>query len=732
MEKGALASAVASPLDNYDSKAASSHHEEKTEVIYGEENVIKWALQELSATNKTLDLCGDRYGPSIIVANELIMQKYIELHNRGVRQRVITEITSENIADCKKLMKFQELRHLDGLKGYLSIADGRMLGAHAFRQEHGLPHAVVSTVRLFVEQQQYFFETLWNKAIPAKHRIREIEEGVPVEKTEVIYGSDNGIRVALECFARTKERLDTCCDSTMPSVVVTTIPIKNAGSQAIRRGVKSRVITEITKENIEYCKEMIRIGHELRHLDNVKGNFSVGDVDYVGNAAQSANTPLPQLIHSSVKAVIEQQQYFFETLWSKAIPAEQRIREIEEGVKPEVIETIREPKVTQERVFELIKSAKEEILIIFSTSNALRRQEKAGALDFLIRTTKSKNVRVRILSPIDDRVQDIIDKIKRESKTRIEVRNIEEPLQTKVSVLIADRALLLSAELKNDSKETSLEAIGLATYSNSKPTVLSYASIFESLWNQTELYEHTRYLYQQLRSHDKMQKEFMDIAAHELRTPIQPILGLAQLLRDQLSDPTQVQFLDIILRNAKRLQKLQEEMLDVTRIESGSMKIYKESFNINDLIFNVLQDFRTQLKENNRIILSYKSDGDIWVIADKSRIAQVISNLLANAIKFTKAGRIEVQLRKGNGKKIADSNHVIVSIKDEGSGIDPSVMPRLFTKFASKSEKGTGLGLFISKSIIEVYDGKIWAENNRGRKGATFTFTLPIQKPSQE
>jgi two-component system, OmpR family, sensor histidine kinase VicK len=394
------------------------------------------------------------------------MQKYIELHHRGVRQRSITEITGENVIACKKLMEFQELRHLDGLKGYLAIADGRILSTHAFRREHGLPHAVESNVRIFVEQQQYFFETLWNKAISA----------------------------------------------------------------------------------------------------------------------------------------------------------EQRIREIEEGIEPEVIETIREPKVTLERTLELIKSAKEEILVIFSTSNAFRRQEKAGAVDLLIRTAKSKDVKVRILSPFDDYVTDIIEKIKRENKIRIEIRNIEEPLQTKVSVLIVDRVSLLSVELKSDSKETSLEAIGLATYSNSKATVLSYASIFESLWNQTRLYEETKQLYQQLKSHDKMQKEFMDIAAHELRTPIQPILGLAQVLKDQISDSTQTRFLDIILRNAKRLQQLQGDMLDVTRIESGSMKIYEESFNLNELIFNVVQDFSTQLKGDAAIKLNYKSDGDVWVNVDKNRI----------------------------------------------------------------------------------------------------------------
>ena len=550
-------------------------------------------------------------------------------------------------------------------------------------------------------------------------------------KTIVLTDPNHIMRSATALLSNVKERVDCSADSNAPYSHFILKPVRDGYIHLKNRGIKVRFITEITKENLYYSKELMKIV-ELRHLDGLKGNFGISDgVEYRASPTSKQEEIPSEYIISTVKSFVEQQQYFFDMLWSKAIPARQRIREIEEGIKPEVIETIREPKVTQERVFELIKSAKEEILVIFSSSNAFRRQGKAGAVDFLIMTAKSKGVKVRILSPFDDYVKHMIDKIKREGrKTRIEIRNIEEPLQTKVSVLIVDRASLLSAELKNDSKETSLEAIGFATYSNSKPTVLSYASIFESLWNQTQLYEHIRYLYEQLKSQDKMKQEFMDIAAHELRTPIQPILGLAQVLKDQTSDATQTKFLDVILRNAKRLQRLQEDMLDVTRIESGSMKIYKESFNLNELIFNVLQDFRTQLKGDTKIKLDYRSDGDVWVVADRDRISQVISNLLAYAIRFTIAGKILVQLRERKDKKIVDSNHqVVVSIKDEGPGIDPSIMPKLFTKFATKSEKGTGLGLFISKSIIEACDGKIWAENNIDGKGATFEFTLPIQKP---
>ena len=110
---------------------------------------------------------------------------------------------------------------------------------------------------------------------------------------------------------------------------------------------------------------------------------------------------------------------------------------------------------------------------------------------------------------------------------------------------------------------------------------------------------------------------------------------------------------------------------------------------------------------------------DIIVWGDKGRISQVISNLLSNALKFTTDGSIYIISEKKD-------DHAIVSIKDTGTGIDSEVFPRLFSKFASKSFSGTGLGLFIAKSIIEAHGGKIWAKNNTGGNGATFTFSLPI------
>jgi signal transduction histidine kinase len=230
---------------------------------------------------------------------------------------------------------------------------------------------------------------------------------------------------------------------------------------------------------------------------------------------------------------------------------------------------------------------------------------------------------------------------------------------------------------------------------------------------------------EQLKNQEKMQKEFIDIAAHELRTPVQPILGLSEVLQSKEQDEEKRTLIEIILRNAKRLQRLTQDILDISRIESQSLKLNKEKFNINDLISNVVQDYRNSIEKDHNITLIYepKMDINFFVEADWYRITQVISNLLNNAIKFTKEGTISVTLER---KKEYNQQEVLVSVKDSGTGIHSDILTRLFSKFASDAEKGTGLGLFISKSIVEAHGGRIWGENNIDGKGATFSFTLPL------
>ena len=305
-------------------------------------------------------------------------------------------------------------------------------------------------------------------------------------------------------------------------------------------------------------------------------------------------------------------------------------------------------------------------------------------------------------------------------------------------------------EKKDDSKENFIDAVGMATYSNSKPTVLSYISIFENLWRQTELYQQLKesnkqleLAYEQLKISDKMQSEFISAAAHELRTPIQPIISSVGIIRSRMGN-MKVQgldhSLDMITRNAERLSQLSSDILDVTKIESNSFELEKEQLNLNEVLLNTVEKYKKQItKANIDIQLLFEPHEEVILIeADRDRIIQVISNLLNNAIKFTRreGGIVMVEVQKKDYDEETRTS-AVVSVKDTGSGIDPDIMPRLFEKFASKSFQGTGLGLFISKKIIEAHGGKIWGQNNvSDDKGATFYFTLPIVsneiKPQQE
>ena len=230
---------------------------------------------------------------------------------------------------------------------------------------------------------------------------------------------------------------------------------------------------------------------------------------------------------------------------------------------------------------------------------------------------------------------------------------------------------------------------------------------------------------EQLKDLDRLKNEFIDVAAHELRTPIQPILSLSEVLQSRINDAKQQELVELIVRNARRLQRLTQDLLDVSKIGSRSLTIKKERINLNELILSIVAEYINEPKKGtpNIELLYPPSEDSFYVEADRSRITQVLSNLIDNAIKsIAEEGTIFINLEK------KQDDYVTVTVKDTGRGIPDDILPKLFTKFSSKSLSGTGLGLFISKSIIESHNGKIWGENNfsRGESGATFYFTLPL------
>jgi signal transduction histidine kinase len=568
------------------------------------------------------------------------------------------------------------------------------------------------------------------------------------EKTQVLHGFEKTTEVIIKFLYSAEDSMNICADYTWPSVAMGVEVFKKGLYELKKRNVKSRFVTDITKDNIKYCKELMQIS-ELRHLDGVKGNFSISEKGYTASATLQEAALLQQVIYSNVRAILDQQQYVFETLWSKAKPAEQKIREIEEGIDLGETAIIQNPKKILELFINMIKSAKSEILLMLPTINAFLREERIGAIELLKKSAAEHDVNARIITPSNDDVEKILQNNtvsvavrkeqqinqKKEKGFEVQRSNIQfkETAMTTVTILVVDKRESLVMEKTDDSKETFIEAIGLSTYSNSEPTVMSYLSIFEGLWRQAKLYEELREANERLQIHDKMQREFINIASHEMKTPTQAILGTSGLL--QYYPERKDELIGIIQRNAKRLQTLIANILDVTRIESQTLKLNKERFNIRDVISSLIEDHKDRTKNSNIELINKNNNNNnpIFVEADKDRIIQVLSNLLSNAIKFTDQGKISINLFEKNDDNNEENGggrkEVIVSVNDTGSGINSEIFPRLFSKFASKSYQGTGLGLFICKSIIEAHGGRIWAENNDVSEdksgGATITFSLP-------
>ncbi|MFL6456583.1 MAG: ATP-binding protein [Nitrososphaeraceae archaeon] len=884
--------------------AASSSNaiSERTEVLHGEQNVVNTVLQFTSKAKSRIDACVDYSRPSLTIEIEQLRKAFIDAKRRGVKLRYITEITEDNVGYCKELVKIvDELRHIEGIKGNFYISETEYIAPATFHTR-GKPASqiIYSNVKEIVEhQRQFVFDSFWSRSIPAEQKIKAIEEGIIHYETRIVEDPDQIIEEISRLTANSNE-LSTCVTSGgMQYNYNYFFKIKKKLLEKQKKGQHKgiRYISRIEKDNIDLAKIFLNYGIQIRHVKNLPPmSFGVSDKEmsatiekmeggmkiqsllisneplyvnhfnslfeelwkngidaterikdieegfehpetrvlknkaeilaYLKSIADNANEQstccsiggmqlvynyffneykkivdksrgrkkeskgvrwitsidkytidlvkiflgsgmqvrhlknlthvdfavdnknfnatvdkmeggklMESLLISNEPAYVSHYNSVFEELWKNGIDAKERIKDIEQGLDLEYIEVIPSSAKAQERYLDIVKSASEEILWIFPTTNAFIRQDKMGAIPLAIQAARERNIKVKILVPANNVIEQKVQQLKEYCHScQIDVKYIEQMSETKATILVIDRKASLVMELKDDTKLTFHEAIGLTTYSNSKAGVLSYVAIFDNLWKQSDLYE-------QLKRHDKMQKEFINIAAHELRTPIQPIIGLSEVVLANTKDTEQARLLEVINRNAKRLHRLTEDILDVTKIETQSLNLNKEQFNLNEVITNAIEDLTTKkvfssssMKAKNPTIklLNNQPAQDVSIYADKVRISQVVSNLLDNTVKFTKAakGNITIMINKEGEGQNNNNQQVIVSIKDTGTGIDPEILPKLFTKFATKSQTGgTGLGLFICKGIIEAHGGRIWAENNKdGEKGATFYFTLPLSR----
>jgi two-component system sensor histidine kinase VicK len=721
---------------------SSAGNEEKTEVFHGEENAMKILLQTMSNVQKEALVCADANSAAFSMGVAPIKNGYSDFKRRGIRIRFITEITLENMQYVKELMNYAEVRHMDTVKGNMAVSETEYIATATLEGAKPITETIYSNAKPILEQQRYFFENLWIKAVHADQRIREIEEGIELRITKIIDSQEDIISRARHVI-ETSDHLSVCSDLDYLKMIETFAldsikKILQKKQNGKHKGV--RWIGTISKEDISLVQRFMALGMEVKHLRFTPLNFSVTNKEFnftISNQAAD-DSKTPNVLISNELPYIKQFNSLFEELWSQGVNAAGRIIEIEKGIEPDFFEVINEKNKAAELLLSLSKLAKEEVLFLLPNDKALVRMKKLGVLDALQKASL-EGVDVRLICPVTDTNSEILERLREQSQIKFVKGN-----ESQSGIIIIDSSRFISAELINPTSDTFSEAIGIVLYSNSKRSTNMLRSFFNSLWNQAELYR-------RLELQEKMEKEFVNMAAHELRTPVQPLLGMTDILMSQFEEDEQQQQeeqqeeagkkkkqnnkkkeitvtkeeIEMIARNVKRLERLTSDILDVSRIEGNALKLNLEVIDLNEKIRIVVNDEISAIPQGKalKIIFDQREKAPLFVKGDKSRLFEVLSNLIGNAIKFTDSGgTITV-----TAEKTAAKNEAIVSIKDTGKGIDMEILPRLFSKFASKSDKGTGLGLFLSKGIIQAHGGKIWAENNKDGIGATFRFTLPLR-----
>jgi two-component system sensor histidine kinase VicK len=571
--------------------------------------------------------------------------------------------------------------------------------------------------------------------------------------TQVLYG-DQRVNDTLSRFLTQENGIDLCSDSRTAAQVLEIYKKVSSSDPSNEKEIRMRFLTDINAENIPFFKGLMKIHGEVRHLTGIKTNFAVRNGEYIGIATlkeeQSTQTQ-SHIMYSNTKGVIEQQQRLFNSLWEKAVPAEQRIKDLED-TRSKFFKVITDNKKISRILIDLVNSVVNELLLLLPNDKALVRIDKLGIINSLIEASH-KGIIVKIICPLSKENAQIQKKLT-DNAPNI---NLLHSTNSRHGIYIVDRIKFLRVELVKPEAENFLDAIGFAVYSNNERSTELFRWMFELLWNERMVNEKSK-------RDDKIQDEFINIAAHELRSPAQSIFGYTELM---LTDPEYREldkkegYLDAIYRNSLRLTNLTAELLDISRIENQTLRLYKQEFKLRDVILSVIQDIQKQrqgqtpgvIKDSGaRIIYSSKlpkplknkeqsttgfhdnnNSDDIFVEADKERIIQVLINLLDNALKFTnECDAISVVVEATEDNK-GNNAEVIIKIKDSGVGIDPKILPLLFTKFFTRPSplsriKGSGLGLYICKWIVEAHGGRIWAYNNSHDKGATFLFSLPIPK----
>jgi two-component system sensor histidine kinase VicK len=618
-----------------------------------------------------------------------------------------------------------------------------------------------------------------------------IEDG----RTKILYGVENALSYGKKFMDNAKVKMDITYDHHGPSIVIK-IPLYYEGYKDIlKRGGKIRCITEINKDNKDYCKELLNIVSELRHLDGLKGGIAINESEYMATTVLKEEQPLTEVIYSNAREVVSQNQYIFDTFWKNAIPAIKKIKEIEEGVEIEFVEVINDALKARDLYIKNLKSSTKELLLLIPSNMIYAIKKEIGFFEIVNMLSNKLDFQIMVLlyqateaTSYNKEIDFILSNEKIKSNTHIRTLDKDNIFKSldRTAIAIIDRKLAMVLELKDNLSKNFGSSIVFSIYSNNKIFVSSYISIFESLWKYIDLIKKLKETEKELKNHENnlekqiqcktqnlsrineelkelnreferkekelkktnrelietenKKEEFISMIAHELRSPLVPIKGYAEMLliskkMGQLTD-IQKKALQSIYRNVKKQESLVEDILDVYKLDLGKIILTKQKVSILNMFTNVLNDLKSILEEKQISIITEINTKSI-VYCDQKRIEQVLSNLIKNSIDFVpeKNGKIILvaketkETEKGRNKTYYSSN-IMFTIQDNGPGIPHDKIGNLFKKFyqmdtsATRKHTGTGLGLVICKGLIEAHRGRIWIDNNY-KDGFKIMFSIP-------
>ena len=385
-------------------------------------------------------------------------------------------------------------------------------------------------------------------------------------------------------------------------------------------------------------------------------------------------------------------------------------------------EVVSDISIFKRRLENAVLETKEELQIVCSNTGIF--DQFYGDLEGLfLRISKNQihSPRVRLLIPKNKKVSSYLDKSNISELPCVEIQHIHED-EIQYFIAGVDKAISLFSELKSFS-ESGLPNSFFNVISLKDSVIWHNSAIFESLWKQSILENKVKDLSNELTRNNISNHNFVRILAHELKNPIQPILGFSDMIQNnkRLDSDQKNELLKIISRNARKLDILTNSILDYARMENNIFNLDIETFNIVQVIEELLNDYSIQLSKKNIELDLDTPSNKIMIQADKIRIIEVLDNVLNNSIKFTERGQIAISIKQ-------ESHSVVITVTDTGCGIDEEDNKKMFTKFYTTDKLGTGLGLYISRIIVEKHLGRIEGRNNKNGVGSIFTIELPLKQ----